>query len=88
MNTENEDPKEPAKSENTADAKDAEVVRRLVVPNGIDVPTKADDPRSPGVQDRDASVPNPQPNSSAEESEVVRRLVVPDTADDENSEDG
>jgi hypothetical protein len=38
---------------------------------------KPDDPRSPGVTDRDASAPK----KPAQEGEVVRRLVVPDVTD-------
>jgi hypothetical protein len=40
-------------------------------------PKKPDDPRSPGVTDRDALVPE-QPD---EEVEVVRRPIVPDVTD-------
>src|ERR687893_121245 len=38
---------------------------------------KPDDPRSPGVTDRDAIAPK-QPD---QEGEVIRRLVVPDVTD-------
>ncbi len=38
---------------------------------------KPDDPRSPGVTDRDASAPK----KPEQEGEVVRRLVVPDVTD-------
>jgi hypothetical protein len=35
---------------------EGQVVRRLIVPDVTDVPTKSDDPRSPGVTDRDISI--------------------------------
>jgi hypothetical protein len=35
---------------------EGEVVRKLVVPDVTDVPAKSDDPRSPGVTDRDISI--------------------------------
>lgn len=38
---------------------------------------KPDDPRSPGVTDRDATAPEPP----EQEGEVVRRLIVPDLTD-------
>ena len=44
-------------------------------------PKNPDDPRFPGVTDRDAIAPNKQPEKPDEESEVVRKLVVPDVTD-------
>lgn len=102
MTSANDEPKQPADTQDTADRedqpidrkltvigqnttdpappseKDGEVIRDLVVPRPPDESSKSDDPRSPGIQDRDTKLPisPPQP-----EQEVVRKLVVPNETD-------
>jgi hypothetical protein len=63
---------------------EVEVVRRLIVPDVADSPTKSDDPRSPGVTDRDVIAPKPS-SETVEEAEVIRRPVVPNVQQAESS---
>jgi hypothetical protein len=63
---------------------EGEVVRKLVVPDLTDTPAKPDDPRSPGVTDRDIST-EAITASTTEETETVRRLIVPNEVELEDS---
>jgi len=63
---------------------EVEVVRRPIVPDVTDTPAKSDDPRSPGVTDRDIFTQDISANIT-EETETVRKLIVPDEVESENS---
>jgi hypothetical protein len=63
---------------------EGEVVRRLVVPDVTDIPTKSDDSRSPGVTDRDIPTQDISANTT-EDTETVRKLIVPDEVESEDS---
>jgi hypothetical protein len=63
---------------------EVEVVRRPIAPDVTDTPAKPDDPRSPGVTDRDISIEEITANTT-EETETVRKLIVPDEVESEDS---
>jgi len=86
MNPESEAPKPPSEAD-TASDEGSETVRKPLLPKPSDVPEESDKPRSPGVQERDATIPTSAPEE--DEVEVIRRPVIPlpepSTSDDPRS---
>lgn len=73
MNPESEDPKQPSDVGNSDENR--ETVRKPIFPKPPDAPDESDKPRSPGAQERDATIPTSSPQE--DEVEVVRRPVIP-----------